>query len=237
MRLKSAVLTLATLFAMSAPSFAQDRASLPRMAVLSFPCAPGCWSGWYGWGNQEAHIADVMRDLFTTEIMTVGKGKLRLVERERLSEIRGELQFQQSGEVDTATVQKIGKLLGVKFMLTGKVTRFAYKKGGFSTGWGVGALVSKVTGNGTAGAVAGDVNVQKASFNGRLDCRLINVETGEILDSWKDEGKVSDTAVKVAGTGGNIDYDDELVNKVFEPVVERLAPKIVASVSQANTQN
>ena len=136
--------------------------------------------------------------------------------------------------MDVATVQKIGKLLGVKYVMTGKVTRFAYKEGGFSSGWGVGALVSKVTGDGMAGAVAGSVNVKKASFTGRLDIRLIEVETGEILGAWKDEDKVDNTSVKVAGTGGDVQYDEELVNKVFEPIVARLAPKVLRATVAAH---
>ncbi|HJV21664.1 MAG TPA: CsgG/HfaB family protein, partial [Holophagaceae bacterium] len=160
-----------------------------------------------------------------------------LIERERLEEIRGELNFQQSGEVDVNTVQKVGKLLGVKYVMTGKVTRFAYKESGFGTGWGVGALVGKVTGNYEAGAVAGSVNVHKASFTGRLDIRLIEVETGEILGAWKEEDKTSDTSVKVAGTGAEISYDEELVNKVFEPIVQRITPKLLRATGQAHAES
>jgi curli biogenesis system outer membrane secretion channel CsgG len=244
MRFRSLLLTMAALFSLAMPAFAQkkmtkeEKSKLPRMAIIDFRPAPGAWYGWRhgGWGNQEARISDVLRDLFTTEIGDKGQGKVRLVERERLNEIRGELNFQQSGEVDVNTIQKIGKLLGVKYILTGKVTRFAYKEGGFGTGWGVGALVGKVTGDSTAGAVAGSVNVKKASFTGRLDCRLIEVETGEILGTWKEEGKTSDVGVKVAGTGAEIDYDEELVNKIFEPIVEKIAPKVIRATGAANSE-
>ena len=128
------------------------------MAVLKFPCAPGAWSGWRhgGWGNEEGRIADVLQDLFVTELVSKGKGKLRMIERERMNEIRGELNFQQSGEVDTATVMKVGKLLGVQYMITGKVTRFAYKESSIKGGWLAGALVGKVTGHGIASGAAGD---------------------------------------------------------------------------------
>ncbi|MDP1831184.1 MAG: CsgG/HfaB family protein [Geothrix sp.] len=242
MRLRPLLLPLLAVFAMSAPAFAQtklskaEKAKLPRIAILDFKTAPDAWHGWRhgGWGNQMGTISNQLRDLFTTEIVEKGKNKIRVIERERLAEIRGELDFQQSGEVDTATVQKIGKLLGAKYVMTGKVTRFAYKEGGFKTGWGVGALVSKVTGDGMAGAVAGSVNVHKASFTGRLDIRLIEVETGEILGAWKDEDKVSDTSVKVAGTGAEVQYDEELVNKVFEPIVQRIAPKLLRATVSAN---
>ena len=245
MRLRKLVTAFAALVLAAVPSFAQKKMSkeeklkLPRLAILEFKAAPDCWHGWRfgGWGNQMSTISNQLRDLFTTEIMEKGKGKIRLVERERLDEIRGELNFQQSGEVDVNTVQKVGKLLGVKYVMTGKVTRFAYKEGGFGTGWGVGALVSKVTGDGMAGAVAGSVHVKKASFTGRLDIRLIEVETGEILGAWKDEDKTSDTSVKVAGTGSEIQYDEELVNKVFEPIVQRITPKLLRATGQANAES
>jgi curli biogenesis system outer membrane secretion channel CsgG len=235
----AAVLAMATTLAAQKSLSKEERAGLPRVAVLKFPCAPGCWSGWRhgGWGHQEEHIANVLQELFVTELSQKGKGKLRVIERERLSEIRNELSFQQSGEVDSSTVQKIGKLLGVKYMITGKVTRFAYKESGFSSGWGVGALVSKVTGSGLAGSVAGSADVKKASFTGRLDVRLIEVETGEILETAKDEGSTSDMSVKVAGTGNEIEYDEEMVNKIFEPIVEKMAPKFVRAMSKANAED
>jgi len=242
MRLSKLLLSLLAVFAIASPVFAQkklskeDKAKLPRIAILDFKTAPDCWHGWRhgGWGNQMGTISNQLRDLSTTEIIEKGKNKIRVIERERLAEIREELNFQQSGEVDTATVQKIGKLLGVKYVMTGKITRFAYKESGFGTGWGVGALVGRVTGDGMAGAVAGSINVKKASFTGRLDIRLIEVETGEILGAWKDEDKVSDTSVKVAGTGAEVQYDEELVNKVFEPVVQRIAPKLLRATVSAN---
>ena len=242
MRIRKMLLALLALVAVATPAFAQkklskeEKSKLPRIAIIEFKAAPDCWHGWRhgGWGNQMGTISNQLRDLFTTEILEKGKNKIRVVERERLAEIREELNFQQSGEVDTATVQKIGKLLGVKYVMTGKVTRFAYKEGGFSSGWGVGALVSKVTGDGLAGAVAGSVNIKKASFTGRLDIRLIEVETGEVLGAWKDEDKVSDTSVKVAGTGAEVSYDEELVNKVFEPIVQRITPKLLRATVAAN---
>jgi curli biogenesis system outer membrane secretion channel CsgG len=245
MRLSKLLVVTASLLALAMPAFAQkrltkeERAKLPRIAIIEFKAAPDAWHGWRfgGWGNQMSTISNQLRDLFTTEIMEKGHGKIRVVERERLQEIRDELNFQQSGEVDTSTVQKVGKLLGVKYVMTGKVTRFAYKEGGFGTGWGVGALVSKVTGDSMAGAVAGSVHVKKASFTGRLDIRLIEVETGEVLGAWHDEDKLSDTSVKVAGTGAEVQYDEELVNKVFEPIVQRITPKLIRATGIANSES
>ncbi len=241
------LISCATALALVVPALAQTKttskatakAVLPRVAVLKFPTAPGSWSGWRhgGWGNQEARIADVLQELFVTELVSKGKGKLRMVERERLNEVRGELNFQQSGEVDTATVQKVGKLLGVQYMITGKVTRFACKESAIKGGWLAGALVGKATGSWIASGAAGDTKIGKASFTGRLDVRLIEVQTGEILVAEKDEGKVSDTSVMVGGTGSEIEYDEELVNKVFEPIVEKMAPKLISGITKEHADS
>jgi curli biogenesis system outer membrane secretion channel CsgG len=211
----------------------EEKAKLPRLAILDFPAAPDAWNCG-GWGSHQREISDVLRDLFTTEISDRAQGKLRLVERARLADVKGELALQQSGDVDASTAQKVGRLLGAKYMLTGKITRFACKASGMSTGWGVGALVGKLTKDNLAGDVAGSVEVKKVSFSGRLDTRLIEVETGEILIAFKDESEVGNTSAKVAGGGTNVEYDDELANKVFEPMVEKMASKVVKKTVAAH---
>jgi len=214
----------------------EEKAKKPRMAILDFPPASGGWSC-SGWNQSEQRMSNALRDLFTTEIAERARGKVRIVERERLKDLREELSFEQSGEVDGASAQKIGKLLGVRYLLSGKITRFACKKTEAGTGWGVGALVGKLTNSGTAGAVAGSVQTQKMKFSGRVDARLIDVQSGEILGTFKDEEETADSSVKVAGGGTQVDYDEELVNKVYEPIVQRIAPKIVKKVGIVHEEN
>jgi len=193
----------------------EERAKLPRVAILEFKAAPDCWSGWRqgGWGPQMATLSSQLRDLFSTEIMDKGATKVRLIDRERLDDLRKELEFQQSGEADTGTVQKLGKLLGVSYVVTGKVTRFAYKDS-----WTGSQLLA--------------TGVKKASFTGRLDLRIIEVQTGEILEAFKDEGVVEDAGVTFLGAGTEISYDGELVSRIFEPVVQRLTPKLIQAITQ-----
>ncbi|MBK9518483.1 MAG: hypothetical protein IPO09_14255 [Anaeromyxobacter sp.] len=226
--LRRAALFLALLLPLAAAAgeTKETKAKKPRLAILDFPSthnAHACG----GWSSNSGMMSDVLRDLFTSEISERAHGKLRLVERERLKDLREELAFQQSDEVDPGSAQKVGKLLGAKYVLTGKITRFACKVQSASTGWGVGALVGKVTGSGLAGSVAGSVNVKKVNFSGRLDARLIEVETGEILVTFKDESETGDTSAKVAGGGSEVEYDDELASKVFEPLVQKMSAKIV----------
>ncbi len=210
-----------------------EKSKRPRVAVLEFPAAKNAYEGWNWWGqarDSETRTASVIQDLFVTELSEAGSGKIRLIDRAALEKIRGEQAFGQSGEVDPATAVKMGKLLGVKYMITGKITRFAFKKSGFKTGWLTGLGVSKLTGNADAGAVAGRVNIGKAEFSGRLDARVIDVETGEIIGAAGDDSKVSNVGVKVAGTGSEVQYDQSLVSQVFEPIVKLMAPKLVAKI-------
>jgi curli biogenesis system outer membrane secretion channel CsgG len=230
-----AALLLALLpgLAVAAPT-KEGKAKKPRLAILDFPAIHGAYSHCSGWGSNSAAMSDALRELFTTEIMEKANGRIRLVERARLKEIRSELEFQKSDEVDPSSAQKAGKLLGARYVLTGKITRFACKVSEAGTGWGVGALVGKVTGSGLAGSVAGSVNVKNVNFTGRLDARLIEVETGEILVAFKDENETGNTSAKVAGTGGGVQYDDELANKVFEPLVAKMSAKIIKKTVAAS---
>lgn len=220
----------------SAEETKETKAKKPRLAILDFPAAHNAWAC-AGWGNNAAQVSDALRDLFTTEIMEKAHGKLRLVERAKLREIRDELKLQQSDEVDPASAQKAGKLLGARYVLTGKITRFACKVSEASSGWGVGALVGKATGSGLAGSVAGSVDVKRVNFSGRLDARLVEVETGEVLVVFKDENETGDTSAKVAGGGTNVQYDDELANKVFEPLVAKMASRVVKKTVQVSEED
>ena len=235
-----AVAVLAATFAAAAAPAPQEsipRAERPGVAILDIPVAQGAYYGWYGWyGNHanERRMADVLRDLLTTELVEHGTGKIRMVERSRLDSIRKEQALGLGGEVDSDTAANVGKLLGARYIITGKISRFAQKKSSFSGGWGAGVAAKKLTGSSTAGAAASSTRVGTVSFEGRLDLRVIDVETGEIVAAASEEATTKNTSVKVAGTGNDIQYDDSMVNDVFEPIVKQIAPKLVSKLLEAH---
>lgn len=47
--------------------------------------------------------------------------EIRLVERDRLEELQGELEFQQSAHVDPVTAQNTGLMVGAEFVVTGAI--------------------------------------------------------------------------------------------------------------------
>jgi len=219
----------------------------PRVIVAPFPVAKGAYEGWGGWGygyvGGETRISDVLQDLCVTTLIEEGSDKVRVMDRARLDEVLAEQKLNASGLVeesddpaDQKKVAKMGKLLGVRWMITGKVTRFAYKKSGFGTGWGAGALVGKLTGSGIAGGVAGDIHVQKATLTGRLDMKLIDVQTAEIVAVAHDEATVKDMGVKVAGTGSQLQFDQSMVNQIFEPIIQKLAKQMLGKITRASME-
>src|SRR3954449_11538894 len=87
----------------------------PRIAVLEFKNkADNQW--WYHGGAAAA------QDVFVTEL--VKSGKFRVVDREKLEAMMQEKHLTQSGDIDSKTAMKLGKILGVNYLLTGAVTEY-----------------------------------------------------------------------------------------------------------------
>jgi curli biogenesis system outer membrane secretion channel CsgG len=169
----------------------------PRIAVLEF--ANKADNQWWHRGG-----ASAAQDVFVTEL--VKSGKFRVIDRERLDALMREKNLTLSGDVDASSAIKIGKLLGVKYFLTGAVTEYGNTKVGGS-GFGISA--------------------GKKKFVAALNARIIDAETGEIL--WADESSKEQKSLKVRvfGVGGGVD-DDRMFDKVMKPAIKELAASIVA---------
>src|ERR1700681_3595872 len=123
----------------------------PRIAVLEFKNkADNQW--WYHGGAAAA------QDVFVTEL--VKSGKFRVVDREQLEAMMQEKHLTQSGDIDPKTAMKLGKILGVNYLLTGAVTEY---------------------GNTDVSGGGGGVSAGKRKFVAALNARLINASTGEVL--------------------------------------------------------
>src|ERR1700680_1867594 len=123
----------ALLAAIAIPAtFAADKSSKPRVAVLEFKNkADNQW--WYSHGGAAA------QDMFVTEL--VKSGKFRVVDREQLEALMQEKHLTLSGDIDPSTAIKVGKLLGVNYLLTGAVTEYGATHKG-AHGPGIGGLPS-----------------------------------------------------------------------------------------------
>lgn len=185
-------LVLISLFLITAWAPAAFSADKPRIAVLKFENKADNQYWWHGG-------AEAMQDVFVTEL--VKSGKFRVIDRERLDALMAEKNLSLSGAVDPSTAIKAGKLLGVKYFLTGAVTEYGADEAGGS-GFGI--------------------SVKRKKFTAAANARVIDAETGEIL--WADEARseAKTAKVRVKGIGGGVD-DQRMFDKVMKPVVSELA--------------
>ncbi|HSF44028.1 MAG TPA: CsgG/HfaB family protein [Thermoanaerobaculia bacterium] len=199
-RISTLILCAALLLAVAAvPAITSAAASdKPRVAVLEFKNkADNQW--WYKGG------AEAAQDVFVTEL--VKSGKFRVVEREQLEALMQEKNLTLSGDVDPKTAMKLGKLLGLNYLLAGAVTEYGNTK----------------VGGGGGGVFAG-----KNKFVAAMNARLIDCNTGEIV--WADEARAEEASVKVSvfGVGGGVD-DDRMFDKVLKPVIQQLTASLKAA--------
>jgi curli biogenesis system outer membrane secretion channel CsgG len=146
---------------------AQAQSKRPAVAVMDFDY--GTIDHW--WGQYD--IGKGMADQVVDEL--VNDGTFRVIERKKLDTVLAEQDFAQSDRADpsAAKLAKIGKVLGVKYIIAGSITKFSTeKKGGGGSIAGIGHL-----------------GISKAKSEVALTARLIDVNTGEIVLSAKGLGE------------------------------------------------
>jgi curli biogenesis system outer membrane secretion channel CsgG len=130
-------------------------------------------------------IGNGLSDLFTTELMKTNKYKI--VEREALGDLTGEVDLGKSGYGDKATAVPKGHFKGLEYLFICKVTNFGEKE-------------RKVGGGGIGGRVFGGIGGRKTEAYVRLDFRIVDATTREVVYAGSGEG--SDSTVGVSADGG-----------------------------------
>jgi len=72
-------------------------------------------------GTKNTSLGSMIAEMFTTEV--VNNNSFKIVEREQLNKVLGELQIGQSGVLDTTDAQKLGKILGAGAIIAGSVMK------------------------------------------------------------------------------------------------------------------
>jgi hypothetical protein len=149
--------------------------------------------------------------MLVTEL--VKKGGFRVMERERLEAIMQEKNLQLSGDIDPKTAVKLGKMIGVEYLIAGAITEL-----------GVADRDVNVP-SGLFGGRLPSVNVRSQKMDAAVDARAFSTSTGEIV--WADTASesTSDSSVYVAGAGGGVE-DHRKLDRLLRPVVVKLAESL-----------
>src|SRR5215471_3555540 len=122
---------LATLSGMASAQGAKPK----RVAVAVMDFEYGSVENW--WGNYD--IGKGMADQVVDAL--VNDGSFRVIERKKLDTVLAEQDFARSDRADpsAAKLAKVGKVLGVKYIISGSITKFAssdkkYGAGGLGGG-------------------------------------------------------------------------------------------------------
>lgn len=164
---------------------------LPGLAVMLF--ADETANEWWAF-----HGANSARDLVVTELGA--SGRYRVLPRAELDPRLQEHRLTTlAGEISPAAAVKAGRLLGVRYLVTARLSEF-----------------------GTAGRRLLGLRSGRA-FAARLDARLIDAESGVVI--WADGGRTEATLDR-APKRSEIDetaYYERMFDRVLRPIVAELA--------------
>jgi curli biogenesis system outer membrane secretion channel CsgG len=216
------------------PSFGASNADAqskrPTVALLDFDF--GAIQQWWS-GNQD--LGKGIADLLVDEL--VNDGTYRVIERKRLDAIMAEQNLSASDRADpsAAAVAKIGKVLGVKYLIVGSVTKFGAEES--HKGVNAGAFGGGKYGLGNIGKTKGKADVA-------ITARMIDAATAEIMASAKGEGVSSRSGLLLGGGAGggagaagelNIgssDFHDTIMGEATEIAIKQVAEKLISARSR-----
>ena len=205
----------------------QAQSSRPTVALLDFDY--GTIQHWWS-GNQD--IGKGIGDMIVDEL--VNDGSFRVIERKRLNAILSEQNFSNSERADPSakTLASIGKVLGVKYLIVGSITKFGLENSNKSVGGG---------GFGSAFGV-GKVGKSEGKANVAITARVIDTATGEIMVSAKGDGTSKRSGLLLAGAGGGgggagggaldfsaSNFQDTILGEATETAVKATSAKIIAN--------
>lgn len=154
--------------------YAQEK---PRLGVLRFTNQV---AGMYWW---HASVASELQDLLISEL--VSTRAFQVLERKEINVVLSEQDLSASGRVSQATLVKMRKIKGAKYLIAGTIAAFE-----------------------KSGAKGGKVRFKGLSVGGKktkvyiaVDVKVIDAETGEVVDARTIEAKAKGKAL---GAGLNV---------------------------------
>jgi curli biogenesis system outer membrane secretion channel CsgG len=191
---------------------AQDK---PRVAVIAFDNTT-IW-----WGPQLGASA---ADQLTNKL--VNSGAFTMLERDRIDAIAAEQALGQSGAITPSQITKVGHLLGVEYLVTGRLTTFDIQQ-----------QSGRVRIPGTSQAVGG----ARARARSAMAVRVFSVATGEIVAASEGKGDeslggaVSVPGVDLASVSQASPWNPTLADKALGPAVDQIVKDLIAKKNLMKT--
>ncbi|MBN1476590.1 PEGA domain-containing protein [Candidatus Sumerlaeota bacterium] len=152
-----------------------------------------------------AMCAEVLSDLL------IQTRQFRVFDRSRVQEVIEEQSFQHmSGFVDTDQAVNFGRMLGVRFLVSGAILR-------------TGVDVNEFTGYG--------VTTRTEEWSARVRLQVIDVETGETIYSQTGEGTQTIQGGSPSATRINTTVFEELLERILPPLADDLTVVMINEFS------
>jgi curli biogenesis system outer membrane secretion channel CsgG len=189
--------------------------------VLALACLVVLCSGAVSFGKLKVAVVDFankssfsghglgngISDMFVTAL--VKTNRVSVVERDQLKKVLDEQGFSNSSLADPSTAIKVGKILGVQYIILGNVTEYGVSE------HNIGVVF---------------VGVSNTEARVAVDARVIDTTNGEIIIADSGSGSDSESGIAVASLYnldiGGRGYEETIIGKAARKAVNELAGKV-----------
>lgn len=145
-------------------------------------------------------------DMLTTEL--VKTGKFNVMERDSLAAIIKEQNLGASGRIDPSTAARIGKIIGVEYIITGAITEYGQSKSSL----------------GLKG-----VRLGKTGYHATVDIRMINAASGQIVFADSESHSGSSYTGRLFGISAGESFNEKKATEVMRAAIKKLTEKITSA--------
>jgi curli biogenesis system outer membrane secretion channel CsgG len=170
---------------------------LPSIAVADF--TSDVHTDWQWWKDLTHGLPDMLADGL------VNSKRFDVYERDKLNTIMKEQSFQASGFADPQTAVALGKVAGVRYILTGKIIDYGREVRDF-TGYGV--------------------HTRTSFYRLKAGIRIVDVQTGKVLFSRNDGAEE-----QVAESSSMNSFDTTMASKLAQEVSDKLIKAVLSDDS------
>ncbi len=163
-------------------------------------------SGVHNWYLDKAQMISGITESLTDELSKVDG--IKVVERSRLAQILKEQDFGQSDRVDTFSAAEVGRLLGADILVMGTVLGLDVQDSG-------GIRIGIISAKGTTAKID-------------LSVRIVDVETGVILDSMQADGSHTGAGFGVSGFRGVSFHSNTFKDSVLGKALDKALVELIS---------